>query len=164
MTISGHTKTQTPLDGTLMISNTIQYFSIQNSCLEFRNFFYKRSWLKHRTTSWKVAVLIPKGVIGIFHWHNSSSRTMALGSSQPLTEMSTRNISWGKGSPYVGLITLYVATVLKSGSLKHLKPSGPVQASNGIALPLPVLCYACLQSFMCISRTLQVLVTIMHTV
>jgi hypothetical protein len=35
------------------------------------------------------------GVIGIFHWHNPVGRTMALGSTQPLTEMSTRNISWG---------------------------------------------------------------------
>jgi len=26
---------------------------------------------------------------------NPSDRTMALGSTQPLTEMSTRNISWG---------------------------------------------------------------------
>jgi hypothetical protein len=32
---------------------------------------------------------------GIFHRHNPSGRTMALGSTQPLTEMSTRNISWG---------------------------------------------------------------------
>jgi hypothetical protein len=38
---------------------------------------------------------IPNGVIGIFHWHNPSSHTTALGLSQPLTEMSTRNISWG---------------------------------------------------------------------
>jgi len=30
-----------------------------------------------------------------FHWHNPPSRTMALGLAQPLTEMSTRNISWG---------------------------------------------------------------------
>ena len=37
---------------------------------------------------------IPDVVIGIFHWHNPSGRTMALGSTQPLTEMSTRNISW----------------------------------------------------------------------
>jgi hypothetical protein len=29
-----------------------------------------------------------------------------------------------------------VRIVLKSGSLNHLEPSGPVQASNGIALPL----------------------------
>ena len=37
---------------------------------------------------------LPDGVIGIFHWHNPSGRTMALGSTQPLTEMSTRNVSW----------------------------------------------------------------------
>ena len=33
-------------------------------------------------------------ITGIFHWHNPSSRTMVLGSTQPLTEMSTRNISF----------------------------------------------------------------------
>jgi hypothetical protein len=32
--------------------------------------------------------------------------TMALGSTQPLTEMSTRNISWGKGGRCLGLTTL----------------------------------------------------------
>jgi hypothetical protein len=31
--------------------------------------------------------------------HNPSDRTMALGSTQPLTEMSTRSISWGKRRP-----------------------------------------------------------------
>ena len=36
-----------------------------------------------------------QGVIGIFQRHNPSGRTMALGSTQPLTEMSTRCISWG---------------------------------------------------------------------
>jgi len=45
------------------------------------------------STSRKVAVSIPDGVIGIFHWHNLSGRTMALGLTQPLTEMSTSNIS-----------------------------------------------------------------------
>jgi hypothetical protein len=34
------------------------------------------------------------GVTGIFLWHNPSGRTMALGLTQPLTEMCTRNISW----------------------------------------------------------------------
>ena len=29
-------------------------------------------------------------------------------------------------------------TVLKSGRLKHLEPSGPVQSTTGIALPLPL--------------------------
>jgi hypothetical protein len=35
----------------------------------------------------------PSGVTGIFHWHNPSGHAMALGSTQPLTEMSTRTIS-----------------------------------------------------------------------
>ena len=38
---------------------------------------------------------ISDGVIGIFHWHNPCDRTTALGSTQSVTEMSTRNISWG---------------------------------------------------------------------
>jgi hypothetical protein len=38
---------------------------------------------------------IPDGATGIFHWHNPVGRTMALGSTQPLTEMNTKNISWG---------------------------------------------------------------------
>ena len=43
----------------------------------------------------KVAGSIPEGVIGIFNWHNLSGRTTALGLTQSLKEMSTRNISWG---------------------------------------------------------------------
>jgi hypothetical protein len=34
-----------------------------------------------------------------FNLPNPSSRTMALGSIQPLTEMSTRNFHGGKGPP-----------------------------------------------------------------
>jgi hypothetical protein len=36
---------------------------------------------------------IPDEVIGFFIWPNLSSPTMALGSSQPLTEISTRNLT-----------------------------------------------------------------------
>jgi len=52
-------------------------------------------WLRHCATSQKVAGSIPDGVIEIFHLHNPSGRTMALGLTQPLTEISTRNISRG---------------------------------------------------------------------
>ena len=52
-------------------------------------------WLRCCATNRKVAGSIPDGLIGIFHWHNPSDRTIALGSTQPLTEMSTRRISWG---------------------------------------------------------------------
>jgi len=38
-----------------------------------------------RSTNRQVAGSIPDGVIGIFQWHNSSGRTMVLGSTQPLT-------------------------------------------------------------------------------
>jgi len=61
---------------------------------------------------------------------------MDVRSTQRLTEMSTRNISWeGKGGRYVGLTNLLLPmlTVLKSGSLNLLEPSGSVQACNGIA-------------------------------
>ena len=54
-----------------------------------------RSWLRHCATSRQVAGSIPDGVIGICHWHNTSGRTVALGLAQPLTEMSTKNVSWG---------------------------------------------------------------------
>ena len=54
-----------------------------------------RRWLRHCATSRKVADSIPKGVIGVFHWHNPSGLTMALGSTQLLTEISTRSISRG---------------------------------------------------------------------
>jgi hypothetical protein len=47
----------------------------------------------HCSTSRKVAVSIPDGVITIFYLHNPFGRTMAMGSTQLLTEMSTRDIS-----------------------------------------------------------------------
>jgi hypothetical protein len=58
------------------------------------------------STSRKDAGSIIDGVIGFFHWHNPSGRTMALWWTQPLTEMSTRNVSWGKGGRCVGLTAL----------------------------------------------------------
>jgi len=62
---------------------------------------------------------------------------MALGSTQPLTEMSTSYISWGKGGRFVRLTNLppSCAVVKKSGNLNFLEPSGPLQACNRTALP-----------------------------
>ena len=55
----------------------------------------------------KVVCSIPDDFNGIFYCHNPSGRTMALGSTQPLTEISTRNNSWwGKGGRCVQLTTL----------------------------------------------------------
>ena len=52
-------------------------------------------WLRCCVTNRKVAGSIPDDVTGIFVGHNPSDRTMALRSTLPLTEMSTRIISWG---------------------------------------------------------------------
>jgi hypothetical protein len=59
---------------------------------------------KHCTTSQKVVGSNPDDVIGF------SIRTMALGSTQSLSEMSTKNLPGGKGQPACGadnLIAIY---------------------------------------------------------
>ena len=80
------------------------------TCNSFQNNFHyklhtwgtwRHGWLRHCATSRNVTGLIPDGVIGIFQRHNPSGRTMALGLTQPLTEMSTRNISCGVKAPGV---------------------------------------------------------------
>jgi hypothetical protein len=76
------------------------------------------------------------------HWNfslkNTSDRTMALGSTQPLTEMSTKSLPGGKGGRSVGLTTLSpsCAVVKNSWNLSFLEPSESLQACNGTALPL----------------------------
>jgi hypothetical protein len=55
----------------------------------------QRSWLRHCPTSQEVAGLIPDEITGFFNWPSPSIRTMALGSAQPLIEMSTRNLPAG---------------------------------------------------------------------
>ena len=93
---------------------------------------------------WKLEVHLcdSLGVTGLFHLHNSSSCTMALGLTQPLIEMSTMNISWGVKvagacgwQPYHFRVLIF----LKSGNLNLLEPSGPEYTLTGIALPLHVL-------------------------
>jgi hypothetical protein len=92
--------------------------------------------IPRRATSCKVADLISGGVIGIFYLLNRSARTTAVRSTQPLTEMSSRN--GDKGGRYVRLTFLLhlCADFLKiPESLNVLNTYWPVQASTGIALP-----------------------------
>ena len=97
----------------------------------------RHSWLTHCTTSQRVAGPIPNNVFGIFRWHNPSDRALFLGSTQLLTEISTRNISWRvKAAGAWGWQTydLHVPIVLKSVSLNFLKPPRVVIGLTGIAL------------------------------
>jgi hypothetical protein len=52
-------------------------------------------WLRYCATNQKVAGSIPDDVMEFFIDINPSDRNMALESTQSLTEMSTRSISWG---------------------------------------------------------------------
>jgi len=84
------------------------------------------SWLRHCATSQKTVGSIPDGVIGIFHWHNPSSYTMALGSTQPLKKMSTRNISWVvKAANSYSSQPYHLHVLSWNVGISGWKPSGP---------------------------------------
>jgi hypothetical protein len=93
-----------------------------------------RSLLRHCATSQKVAGSIPDGVIGIFHWLNPSNCTIALGLTQPRTEMSTRDFSVGdKGGRCIGL------TILPSSCANCLEILGASTSWSPKDLSRPVM-------------------------
>ena len=102
------------------------------------------SWLRHCATSRQVAGSIPDGVIGIFH----SGRTMALELTQPVTEMSTRNISWGVKRPVLradNLTTFLCRLPWNLGASTFWNP-------QYLSRPIRGLLYLYLRTKFCISR------------
>jgi hypothetical protein len=73
-----------------------------------------------------------KIIVGIFHWHNPSGSTIAVGLTQPLKHMNTRNISLGRCVKLTTLPPSY--SDCPEMCLNLLEPSGPVQTCNGIDL------------------------------
>jgi hypothetical protein len=87
----------------MIVSHPNQVHNL-TSCLFKINFIsfwgtLLRSWLRYYATSRKAVGSVPDEVIEFFKLPKPSRRTMALGSTQPSTEMSTRNLPAGKGQP-----------------------------------------------------------------
>jgi hypothetical protein len=84
-------------------------------------------------TSRKVAGSIPNGVFEIFYWHNPSGRTMALGLTQPLTENSSRNISWGEGGVKADHPTTFICRLSWTpGASTSWNPQGLSRPAMGL--------------------------------
>jgi hypothetical protein len=83
------------------------------------------SWLRRYFTSRKVEGSIADEVIGFFSQPNPSSHTVALWSTQPLSEMSTRNLLGGKGRPARNADNLTGICERKCGSLYVSQHRGP---------------------------------------
>ena len=101
--------------------------------------------MRHCATSWKVAGLIPYDVTAVFHIYNPSGRNYGPGVNSSSKRNEYQEYFLGdKGGRCVGLTTYHlpVLSVLKSGSLNLLEPSGPVLACNGTALLLPLPFYS----------------------
>ena len=88
-------------------------------------------WLRRCATCRMVPGSIPGGVTGFFSDISPYDRTMALGSTQPLVKMSTRNIPGGKGSRYVKLITS-PPPCAKCHEIREPKPPGTLWATPSL--------------------------------
>ena len=94
--------------------------------------------MRHSATSRKVAGSIPHGVNGIFHWHNPSGRTTALGSTQPLKRNEYQEHFLARtGGRYVVLKTLPLscADCLELWELQPLETLLTCPGCTEISLP-----------------------------
>ena len=112
-------------------------FTLRPLCFLWRN--ADTPWNKLAVFFWGTAlqtgrsrVRFPMVSLEFCHWHNPSGRTMTLGSTQSLTEMSTRNISLGgKGGWWVGLTTLPPSCADCLGICEP-QPPGTLRACPGL--------------------------------
>jgi hypothetical protein len=76
--------------------------------------------LRHHVTSWKVACSIAYEVIWFFSWPNISNRAVAIESTQPITNMSARNLPEGNARP--ALKGDYLTAICEPVVKKNVEP------------------------------------------
>ena len=85
-------------------------------------------------------------LLEIFYWHNPSGRTMDLVLTQPVTEMITRNISWGWRRPVRradNLTTFMCRLSWNLGASISWNPQGLSRSVMGL---LYIYIYKCIES------------------
>jgi len=95
-------------------------------------------WLRCCATNRKVAGSIPAGVSGFFIYIKSFRSHYGPGVDSASNRNEYQEYFLGLKAAGADNLPPSFAVVMKSGNLKFLEPSGPVQACNGTVLPLPL--------------------------
>jgi hypothetical protein len=118
---------------------TVCYNSFIQDGYSFCEVTWQHSWLRHYATSQKALGSIHDDVTKFFNWPNPCSHTMALGSTQSLTQVNTKNLPGGKGWPVRkadDLNAICVPTVYEMWEPRLLTTPMGLHSLLAIALPL----------------------------
>jgi hypothetical protein len=81
----------------------LSLYTMEIRCLNIDTTYYISEGARRGVVGWGTTlqakrqwIRFPMRSLDFFNWSNPSSLTMALGSTQPLTEMSTRNLKNGR--------------------------------------------------------------------